>query len=91
MRKLKFYLETMVYDKDILLVYSGKLLIKLLSCNLQFIIKIIILVLNSTVTFKDNQNNNCMKNINVDQNDLDEIILADNDKSNEKSNSVYLK
>ena len=31
MSKLKFYLETMVYDKDILLVYSGKLLIKLLS------------------------------------------------------------
>ena len=32
-----------------------------------------------------------MKNINVDQNDLDEVILADDDNSNEKSKNVYLK
>ena len=47
--------------------------------------KLIILVENSTVTVKNIKNNNCMKEIKVEQNDLDEIFSADNNNPNKKS------
>ena len=61
---------------------------KQLSCNLQFVLILIILVLSSTV--KNNQNNSFMKNIKVGLNDFYEIISAGNNNSN-KSKNVYLK
>ena len=64
---------------------------KQLSCHLQLKLKQIISELTSTASGKNSQNDNCMKDIKIEQYDLDETISTKNSNSIEKNKGMNLK
>ena len=71
--------------------FDGNKMNKQLSCHLQLKLNQIILELPGIVSEKNNQNDNRMKVIKVEQNDLDEIISTKNSNSIEKNKGMNFK